>query len=220
MRSDFLEYRLVGQFVDFEKNRDNEEQLKYLNFDLLLANPPFAGEIKEKSLLAEYTLGRNSKGKLQNKVERHLLFIERNLDYVKPGGRLAVVLPQGVFNNTNMDYIRSYMIQRARVLAVVGLHINSFKPHTGTKTSVIFLQKWSNDDFDENGKLKVEDYPIFFASQKQSFKNNSGDYIIEKDRDGLSVKDEDGNARYLSDLDEITDAFLKWGKEQTLDFIG
>jgi type I restriction enzyme M protein len=85
-----------------------------------------------------------------------------------------------------MDYIRSYMIQRARVLAVVGLHINSFKPHTGTKTSVIFLQKWSNDDFDENGKLKVEDYPIFFASQKQSFKNNSGDYIIEKDRDGLS----------------------------------
>ena len=102
----------------------------------------FAGEIKEKHLLAQYTLGKNSKGKLQSKVERHLLFIERNLDFVKAGGRLAIVLPQGIFNNTSQEYIRQYIMQKARILAVVGLHGNSFKPHTGTKTSVIFLQKW------------------------------------------------------------------------------
>lgn len=108
---------------------------------------------------------------------------------------------------------------KARILAVVGLHGNSFKPHTGTKTSVIFLQKWTDDDFDKNGNLKIKDYPIFFATQKQSFKDNSGDYIFEKDAEGQLVKDESGNPKYLSDLDEIADAFVAWGKEQGLSFL-
>jgi type I restriction enzyme M protein len=57
---------------------------------------------------------------------------------------------------------------KARILAVVGLHVNSFKPHTGTKTSVIFLQKWENEP--------LKDYPIFMAVSK-SGKDNSGDYV-------------------------------------------
>ncbi len=219
LQGDLKEFKLVKQFADFDKNRENSETLKYLNFDILLANPPFAGEIKEKSLLAQYILGRTPMGKLQNKVERHLLFIERNLDFIKPGGRLAIVLPQGVFNNTTMDYVRQYIMQRARILAVVGLHINSFKPHTGTKTSVLFLQKWSETDFDNHGNLKVSDYPIFFAAQTRSFKDNSGNYIIEKDSNGQIVKDDEDNAKYLSDLDEITSAFIEWGKAQSLDFL-
>lgn len=110
-------------------------------------------------------------------------------------------------------------MQKARILAVVGLHGNSFKPHTGTKTSVIFLQKWMTNDLDEGGNPKVANYPIFFASSKQSFKNNSGDYIFEKDENGNIVKDEDGNPKYFSDLDEITEAFVAWGKEQGLSFL-
>lgn len=219
LKSELRELKLVGEQENFEDNQRNYESLKYLNFDILLANPPFAGEIKEKHLLAQYVLGKNAKGKLQNKVERHLLFIERNLDFVKAGGRLAVVLPQGIFNNTSQEYVRKYIMQKARILAVVGLHGNSFKPHTGTKTSIIFLQKWTEEELDKSGGPKVPDYPIFFATQKQSFKDNSGDYIFEKDEEGIIVKDENGNPKYLSDLDEITEAFLVWGKEQGLSFL-
>ncbi len=218
-KSDLKDLGLVQEFDDFETNRHNQETLQHLGFDILLANPPFAGEIKEKYLLSQYVLGRNAKGKMQNKVERHLLFIERNLDFVKAGGRLAVVLPQGIFNNTSEEYIRKYIMQKARILAVVGLHGNSFKPHTGTKTSIIFLQKWSEEELDKNGSSKVTDYPIFFATQKQSFKDNSGDYIFEKDKDGQLVKDMDGNPKYLSDLDEIAEAFVTWGKKQGLSFL-
>jgi type I restriction enzyme M protein len=218
-KDELSRYRLVKEFEDHDSNRDNHESLHFLDFDVLLANPPFAGEIKEKHLLAQYVLGKNGKGKLQNKVERHLLFIERNLDFVKAGGRLAVVLPQGIFNNTSQEYVRKHIIQKARILAVVGIHGNSFKPHTGTKTSIIFLQKWSEGDLDAGGNPTVTDYPIFFATQKQSFKNNSGDYIFEKDKEGQIVKDENGNPKYLSDLDEIAEAFVDWGKEQGLSFL-
>ncbi len=59
---------------------------------------------------------------------------------------MAIVLPQGRFNNTSDKDIIEYIAQRCKILAVVGLHINTFKPHTGTKTSVIFLQKWNDDN--------------------------------------------------------------------------
>lgn len=218
-KSELNDLKLVKEFDNFEDNRHNQETLQHLGFDVLLANPPFAGEIKEKHLLSQYTLGKNAKGKMQNKVERHLLFIERNLDFVKAGGRLAIVLPQGIFNNTSEEYVRKHVIQKARILAVVGLHGNSFKPHTGTKTSILFLQKWSEDELDKSGTPKVTDYPIFFATQKQSFKDNSGDYVFEKDKEGQLVKDENGNPKYLSDLDEIAEAFVAWGKEQGLSFL-
>ena len=59
---------------------------------------------------------------------------------------MAIVLPQGRLNNTNDEYIRKFIMERARILAVVGLHGNTFKPHTGTKTSVLFLQKYTEKE--------------------------------------------------------------------------
>jgi len=219
LKEELIKLDLVQKFDDYTRTNDNKESLKELKFDVLLANPPFAGDENDKQLLSQYVLGKNTKGKLQKSVDRHLLFIERNLDFVKVGGRLAIVLPQGVFNNTSEEHVRKYIMQKARILAVLGLHNNSFKPHTGTKTSVIFLQKWTEEELDKSGNPKVADYPIFFATQKQSFKDNSGDYIFEKDKDGQLVKDENGNPKYLCDLDEIAEAFVAWGKEQGLSFL-
>src|SRR3989338_1745652 len=125
-------------------NTENRKTFHCMDFDVLLTNPPFAGEIKDQGMLRQYFFGKK-KGKLVNKIERHILFIERTLDMLRPGGRMAIVLPQGVLNNTNMEYVREYLFEKARILAVVGLHGNTFKPHTGTKTSVLFLQKWGGE---------------------------------------------------------------------------
>lgn len=150
---------------------------KKFNFDVLLANPPFAGDIKETRLLSKYDLGKKPDGKWQTAVGRDILFIERNLDFLKPGGRMAVVLPQGRFNNSSDKAIRQYIAEHCRILAVVGLHGNTFKPHTGTKTSVLFVQKWNNDH--KAGALcpRVDDYNIFFATMRKQGKDNSGEKI-------------------------------------------
>ncbi len=140
-------------------------------FNILLSNSPFAGEIIEERLLKNYHLAKNDKGKMRHKMERHILFIERSLDLIKPGGRLAIVLPQGVLNNTNMEYVRDYLLDQARILAVVGLESNTFKPHAGVKTSLVFLQKWQAKDLAAEAQAKA-DYPIFMATSKKSGKNN------------------------------------------------
>ena len=190
-------------------NAENKKTFHYMNFDVLLTNPPFAGEIKDQGLLRQYFFGKK-KGKLINKIERHILFIERTLDMLRPGGRMAIVLPQGVLNNTNMQNVREYLFDKAKILAVVGIHGNTFKPHTGTKTSVLFLQKWGD------GNEPQKDYPIFMAVSKKGGKDNSGDYIYKKGPNGEYVHDTKGRKVLNHDLDEIAEGFLKFAKGQKL----
>lgn len=198
---------------DYEADRNNEENFRNFAFDVLLTNPPFAGKIKEQMLLREYELAKNKKDKIPKQVGRDLLFIERALQLIKPGGRLAIVLPQGKLNNTNTEYIRQWLLGKARVLAVIGLHGNTFKPHTGTKTSLLFLQKWGG----EAGKPK-DDYPIFMATSKKSGKDNSGEYVYRKDHKGNFILDERGRRILDHDLDEVAEAFVKFAKEKKFNF--
>jgi type I restriction enzyme M protein len=168
-------------------------------FDVLMTNPPFAGKINQPEILGSFDLaykGDPTKHKRLNKLTRDVLFIERCIHFLKPGGRMAIVLPQGNFNNTNAEYIRQFVMDKARILAVVGMHVNTFKPFTGTKTSVLFLQKWRSED------EKSDDYPIFMAVNEKPLKDNSGNYITR-------VKD---------DLDEIANEFIKFAKEQKFSF--
>lgn len=207
-KADFKREELLAEFAEYEKNEQNKKEYLNFNFDVLLANPPFAGEVKESATLAKYQLGKHPKtGKNIDNISRHLLFIERNLNFVKPGGRLALVLPQWVFNNMSEEYIRKFMMEHARILAVVGIEWNSFKPHTGTKTSVIFLQKWDDDK-----NPRVANYPIFFATSKVPFKNNSGEYVY-RDNTSHSVDN------LSSDLLQIAEAFEIWWKDQNLSFL-
>jgi type I restriction enzyme M protein len=215
------------------KLRAAKEENRDFQFDILMANPPFAGDIKETRILAKYDLARavsfdkatkvdpadkhivdatsraptfpealhasheviykmadgtyrKVKVKHQSNVGRDILFIERNLQFLKPGGRMAVVLPQGRFNNASDKALREYIAEHGRILAVVGLHGNVFKPHTGTKTSVLFVQKWNDDP--TKGPLcpKKQDYPIFFATMREQSKDNSGDKIYRAVRHGMS----------------------------------
>ena len=193
-----------------------EDDYAHFTFDILMANPPFAGENLPEKVISLYpNLGKNEKGKLNKNIGRDILFIERNLNFLKPGGRMAVVLPQGRFNNSSDKNIREFIADQCRILAVIGLHGNTFKPHTGTKTSVLFVQKW-----DEKLCPKVDDYPIFFATMQESGKDNSGDKIFLPFRDKhnhLIVKHDLFNHDGLTQ-DGIAEAFIEFAKKEKLSF--
>ncbi len=133
-----------------EKDRDNQNRFLYFDFDLLMTNPLFTGKVKERDVLRLYQLAvKNSR--LVKQIGRHILFLDRSLQFIRPGGRMAIVLPQVLLNSASTEYIRRFIIDEARILAVVGLHRNTFKPHTGIKTSILFLQKHTNE-----GKKKIQ----------------------------------------------------------------
>lgn len=212
-------------FKKLRKLRGDKGSYKEFGFDVLMANPPFAGDIKETRMIAKYELGRKTNGKNESAIGRDILFIERNLDFLKPGGRMAIVLPQGRFNNSSDKRIREYIAERCRILAVVGLHGNTFKPHTGTKTSVLFVQKWNDDKGSDHYCPRVDDYNIFFATQRKPAKDNSGDKI-ELMRDAQHVLDSHGHRIVDHDLfnhdglteDGIAEAFAEFAKKEGLSF--
>jgi len=191
-------------------------------FDIAMTNPPFAGEITQTEVLSGYDLaykGDPTKNKRANKTDRDVLFIERCLRFLRPSGRMAIVLPQGIFNNTTEQYIREYVMQHARLLAVVGLQGNMFKPFTGTKTSVMFLQKWESDE----QRIDTGDYRIFFATNQRPGKDNSGGYIWLDKQTRQRVRDTMGKKvgeeiELDHDLKDITEAFRAFAKEERLDF--
>jgi type I restriction enzyme M protein len=163
---------LKNPIPDGETFTDKEKAWEYfgeLKFDLILANPPFAGEVKEKNILTHYELAKPALKRAKDKTakeERDVLFIERIIKMLRPGGRAAIVLPQGKFNNSSLAFIREWVLRKARLLAVVGLHGNSFKPHTGTKTSVLVIQKYTEEQLaeiikvQENVKESCPDYAL------------------------------------------------------------
>jgi type I restriction enzyme M protein len=152
---------------------------------------------------------------------------------LKDGGRMAVVLPQGRFNNSSDKHIREFIAENCRILAVIGLHPNTFQPHTGTKTSVLLVQKWTNE-------MKAActppsgagglDYPIFFATQQKPAKDVSGEKLFLKNENKERRLDEQGHPTIDHDLFSITlengtstpegiaEAFIEFAKKEKLSF--
>ena len=249
-------WRDVNQagFSGLRKLRESGESFRDFRFDIVMANPPFAGDIRESAIIHLYELGiktkrrRTPSGKStaekewHEKMPRHVLFIERNLQFLRPGGRMAIVLPRGVFNNVTDWHAREFIVAHARVLAVVDLHENTFKPHTGTKTSVLLVQKWNDDA--KAGPLcpRRDDYPIFFAVAQKPGKNNSGNkiYVRRPDANGEFLLDAhdhlildhdlfnlrahhfpggaDKEAAKALDRPGIAEAFLEFAKREELSF--
>lgn len=230
-----LDYERWSEYIDDEdwekiylegwakllKLRAVKKDNRDFNFDIVMANPPFAGDIKETRILHKYELSKKSDGKYQTKMSRDVLFIERNLQFLKPGGRMAIVLPQGRFNNSSDKYIRDFIAERCRILAVVGLHGNVFKPHTGTKTSVLFVQKW-----DDKLCPRRDDYKIFFATMQKPSKDNSGEKIYVANKDGSPLRDKHNHLIVDHDLfnhegltaDGIAEAFKLFAMQENLSF--
>jgi type I restriction enzyme M protein len=213
-------------FSRLRRREKGAKNYRHFGFDVLIANPPFAGDIKQSDMLALYELAHKRSGKLESAVGRDLLFIERNLDFLRPGGRMAIVLPQGRFNNSSDQRVREFIMERCRILAVVGLHPNSFKPHTGTKTSVLFVQKWNDDP--KVGPLcqKVDDYDIFFATQRGESVNNRGQKVYVREHSGSPRRDTHGHFIVAHDLfnhdgltqDGIAEAFEEFAKKESFGF--
>src|SRR5690606_15634343 len=96
-----------------------------------------------KPIASLFDLPKSDKAKIKTEV----LFIERCLDLLKPGGRLGIVLPEGIFNNPSLAYVREFCEDRARILAVVSLPQETFNASGATvKASLLFLSKFTANE--------------------------------------------------------------------------
>ena len=109
------------------------------SFDLVLTNPPFGSVLGADAIksLGEFEILGSRK-----KIPLELLGIERSLAFLRPGGLLAIVLPESVFVNSSTRFVRDWIASKAQVRAVISLPLETFAPFgANIKTSVMFCQK-------------------------------------------------------------------------------
>ena len=136
---------------------------KFRGFDVILTNPPFAGEIREPALLNCYEVARRNR-----RIERDALFLERCVRLLRPGGRLGMVLPHNKLGGGSWAYLRDWLIRQVRVVAVLGLDRSAFLPHTHQKASVLFAVKRPKP------VRRPVDEPVLFVLSESSGKDSRG----------------------------------------------
>jgi type I restriction enzyme M protein len=139
---------------DFE-NFDPRRDIKPNKYDFVFTNPPFGAVEKNQKILGLYELG--SKNRKRKSQKKEILFIERCLNLLRFGGKMGIVLPDGILTNSSLKYVRDFIEENAKILAVVSLPQQTFVPSgSGVKTSLLFLQK-------KRGGEDLGEYPIFMA---------------------------------------------------------
>jgi type I restriction enzyme M protein len=180
--------------------KDVQQVIELGSMDFVMTNPPFGTKIKVEgeAILEQYDLAHAWRkeggrwimdGTLRNAMPPEILFIERCVQFLKPGkGKLGIVVPDGILGNPDNEYIRYWIMANCQVLASVDLPVETFLPRTGTQTSVLLLRRKSEQEkLAESLSGKAADYPIFMAIAKTVGKDRRGKIIYVRDPLGREV---------------------------------
>jgi type I restriction enzyme M protein len=219
------------------------------HFDVIASNPPFGSKlpIKDTETLRQYKLGhvwqRTQNGwepteVLQGSQPPEILFIERCWQFLKPGGRMAIVLPDAILGAPGLLYVRYWMLTHCQVIASIDLHPDTFQPRNGTQTFVLILQKKTEEEMNRESLEGIRDYEIFMAQVNAIGHDKRGNKVYKRNEDGeellapaeseitpLLERTASGNAtvrplprRKIVDDDTpvFADEFLDWKKQVML----
>lgn len=188
----------ISEILKISKDKiSNEKKIEW--FDVILTNPPFGSKIpiKDPHLLEQFDIayiwkktenGWRKTTRLQSSVPPEQLFIERCLQFLKPGGRLGIVLPDSILGSPGLGYIRQWLINNMYIIASIDLHVDTFQPRNGTQTSVLFLQKKNNYEIElEKSSQKMKDYNIFMAMVDRVGHDKRGNPLFKRDRHGNEI---------------------------------
>jgi len=145
--------------------------------------------------LKNFSFWRKEKDKA---IQPQILFLELCLRLLKRNGKLAIVLPEGIFGNESENYrkIRTFLLDNYNLLAIFNIPQETFEPFTGNKSSILILE---NKKYNENNK-------VIFVNIKKIGHNKRGETLYKYDNNGIPLKDEQEN--FIVD-DELNDILLK-----------
>lgn len=127
--------RCTDALLDFR----NYPDIKPNSFDLVLTNPPFGSILGSDafSSLANFHLAKNRK-----KVPLEILGLERAIEFLSPGGKLAIVLPEGIFNAQSLSFVRDWLQERLSIRIIIDLPDTTFAPYgANVRSGILFGRK-------------------------------------------------------------------------------
>jgi type I restriction enzyme M protein len=181
-------------------NAPAKEAIPFRSIDVLMTNPPFGSEIPitDAAVLDEHALARTWRrdkdndnrwyevGTTYHAVAPEILFIERSVKWLRPGGRMGIVLPNGILGNPGDEPIRRWILRNCWVLACVEVPVEAFivEANVGILTSLLFLKKKTDEEMDAEAQGHVAEYPIFMAVAEKAGVDRRGNPLYKRNPDG------------------------------------
>lgn len=167
----------LSEMKDIENRYGNDAREK---FDIIFTNPPFGAKVKvEPEIASQYFLSKYSDAP-------EVLFIEACYNFLKPGGKVAIVLPDGILGNPNTLPVREWILDKFKILASVDLAVEAFLPQVGVQASLLFLQRKTEVER-QLAQDSAEDYDVFMAIAEKLGKDRRGNPIYVRDEDGAEI---------------------------------
>ena len=169
------------------------QKIALRTFDVVFTNPPFGSmlSVDDPHILDQFEMSKFESKSVRGSIPPEQLFVERCLDFLKPGGRMAIVLPDSILSNPGLVWIRHWLLQRAYIIASVDLPKETFaRSKTGTLTSILVLQKYTNEEtrlVQETG-VPLE-YDVFMAIVDYVGWNSRGDTIHLRAPEGAEIRE-------------------------------
>lgn len=137
----------ADRFTDIEKIKAYEKRYGKENYDNALKQ---VNDHINQPILDLFQIGKFS-------GLTEVLFIERCLNLLKPGGRMGIVLPEGVLNNTNLQKVRDFVESKAKILLIVSIPQDVFMAAGATvKPSLLFFKKFTEDEAEEYNRIYIQ----------------------------------------------------------------
>lgn len=204
--------RSLGEWDDEEARH----RVPYGRADVVFTNPPFGGKAKidDKHILDQHELPRWETTNQRSSMPAEQLFVEAALKFVKPGGYLVIVLPDGILNNPGLRFIRTWLLKRSRLVASIDLPKTTFKTSGGINNpSVLVAQKFTPKEVMNADKdILPKPYAVFMAAPETSGINNRSVPIYLRNPDGREKVDADGEKIVDDQVSEVFAAFSEWWK--------
>lgn len=179
-----------------ESSNDVVSNVKPGTFDIIVTNPPFGSKIPidDPHILDQFELAKfeTDGGVRRASMPPEQLFIERCLQLLKPGGRLAIVLPDSILSNPGLAFIRRWVLMRARMIASIDLPQVTFEPYTGTQTSILLLQKKTRNEMAIEKEMgKPRDYEVFMTTPEAVGHDRRGEIHYLRTPEGELIEYDD-----------------------------
>lgn len=205
-------------------SKTTNQGFKYGTFDFIITNPPFGHSVRqtEQAYLKTYQLGKKEEDwlavnahpeNIRDGQSTEVLFIEQDYKFLKEGGYLAIVLPDGILTNSSMQYVRTQIEDWFRIVAVVSMPQTAFAANgAGVKSSVLFLKKWTKEQTDKliSTKKSIESQLLndnHYINQRQLWDNEI------KVQQKQKVEEIKGNQRITATEAKKTEEYKSWNSD-------
>jgi len=201
--------------------KTSNQGFKYGTFDFIITNPPFGSTIRqsEQAYLKTYQLGKKEEDWLAVKAQpentrdgqnTEVLFIEQDYKFLKEGGYLAIVLPDGILTNSSMQYVRTQIEDWFRIVAVISMPQIAFAANgAGVKSSVLFLRKWKKSETKELIEAKKDIQSVLLRDSNYLALRTQWDKEI-KQKQRLKAEAIKGKKRISATAAKQTEEYKSW----------